>query len=69
MGLRWDYELRYQILEEFLTIPGAFELIEMGLEQLFSSNFTQQQRKRASGFFELVAEQSRATSNRRMSRL
>jgi hypothetical protein len=51
---RWDYEYRYLIIEEFLTIPGALELIQLGLEQLFSSTFTPHEREQANGFFELV---------------
>jgi hypothetical protein len=51
---RWDYEYRHLIIEEFLAIPGALELIKLGLEQLFSSTFTSQEREQAHGFFELV---------------
>jgi len=54
---RWDYEFRYQILDEFLMIPDGLELIRLGMEQLFSSTFTPQEREEAHGFFELVAEQ------------
>jgi hypothetical protein len=56
---RWDYEYRHQIFEAFLTIPGALELLTLGMEQLFSSDFTQQEREDACGFFELVEEQQR----------
>ncbi|HBL11353.1 MAG TPA: hypothetical protein DD379_08080 [Cyanobacteria bacterium UBA11162] len=51
---RWDYEYRYQIIEEFLQIPGAIELIQLGLEQLLSQPFTQHDRRQAHGFFELT---------------
>ena len=38
-------------------LPEALEIIQTGLEQLFSSEFTQQDREEANGFFELVQEQ------------
>ena len=58
---RWDYEFRYQILDEFLMIPDGLDLIRLGLEQLFSSTFTPQEREEAHGFFELVEEQRSRT--------
>jgi hypothetical protein len=51
---RWDYEYRYLIVEEFLAILEALELIKLGLEQVFSSTFTSQEREQAHGFFELI---------------
>lgn len=54
---RWDYEFRYQIVDEFLMMPDGIDMIRLGLEQLFSSTFTPQEREEAHGFFELVAEQ------------
>lgn len=54
----WEYEYRHQIFEEFLMLPDALELIKTALEQLFSSDFTPQEREEANGFFELVQEQS-----------
>lgn len=54
---RWDYELRYEILDEFLSYSNGAELIKMGLEQLLSKNFTTQERKAADGFFRLVEGQ------------
>jgi hypothetical protein len=30
---RWDYEFRFQILEEFCQLPDGLDLIRMGLEQ------------------------------------
>jgi hypothetical protein len=54
---RWDYEYRHQIVDEFLMIPDALDLLKLGLEQLFSEPFTQEDRKEAHGFFELVEEQ------------
>ncbi|MBP0016722.1 MAG: hypothetical protein J7647_04095 [Cyanobacteria bacterium SBLK] len=56
----WDYELRYRIFEEFLAFSNGLDLIKLGLEQLFSSDFTPQEREEAHGFFKLVqAESSR----------
>lgn len=52
---RWDYEYRHQIFDEFLMIPEGLELIKTGLEQLFSTDFTLQEREEANGFFELVS--------------
>ncbi|HAG81634.1 MAG TPA: hypothetical protein DCL61_10805 [Cyanobacteria bacterium UBA12227] len=53
----WDYEYRHQIFDEFLMLPEALEIIKTGLEQLFSIDFTQEQRESAHGFFELLQEQ------------
>jgi hypothetical protein len=53
---RWDYEYRHQILEEFLTLPDGLELIKLGLEQLFSRDFTSEERGQADGFYQLVEE-------------
>ena len=39
------YEYRYRILEEFLQLPDAVELLRSGLEQLFSADFTPQERE------------------------
>ncbi|MEM6256662.1 MAG: hypothetical protein AAF821_27485 [Cyanobacteria bacterium P01_D01_bin.156] len=62
---RWDYEYRYEILDEFLTYPDGLELIREGLEQLFSSDFTPEERGQAHGFYSLVAgESGRAGGNR-----
>lgn len=38
---RWDYELRHQILGEYLAIPGAREFIIRGLEQIYRGNDTE----------------------------
>lgn len=54
---REDYEYRHAIFEEFLLYPDALDLIKLGLEQLYSADFTPQEREEANGFFELVAEQ------------
>ncbi len=54
---RWDYEYRHLIVDEFLAIPGAVDLIKVGLEALFSEeSFTHEERSSAYGFLELVAE-------------
>ena len=54
---RWDYEYRLLIFDEFLMIPGAIDLLKLGLEQLFSASFTDTERNEAHGFFELVSGQ------------
>lgn len=56
---RWDYEFRSQIFDEFLIIPGALDLIKLGLEQLLADPFTPHDRTNAHGFYQLVAEQHR----------
>ena len=53
----WDYEYRHAIFEEFLMYSDGIDLIKLGLEQLYSVDFTQKDREEAHGFFELVAEQ------------
>lgn len=53
----WDYEYRHLIFEEFLLYPDALDLLKLGLEQLYSADFTPREREEAHGFFELVAEQ------------
>ena len=55
---RWDYEFRYEILDEFLQYSDGLELIKTGLEQIFTStDFTadEQQETSRNGFFELLA--------------
>jgi len=52
---RWDYEFRYEILDEFLMIPDGMDLIRLGLEQLLSSTFTPEEREEAHGFFAMVS--------------
>ncbi|MEO0706806.1 MAG: hypothetical protein AAF050_14220 [Cyanobacteria bacterium J06649_5] len=58
---RWDYEYRHQILDEFLMYPDALEIIKGGLEDLYSKDFSNQEREEANGFFELVAEREGRT--------
>lgn len=55
---RWDYEYRHEILDAFLMMPEGVELIRAGLEQLFSTDFTQSDREEANGFFAMVEERS-----------
>ena len=52
------YPYRHQLFEEFLATPDALEMLKTGFEQLFSSDFTQEEREEAHGFFAMVEEQS-----------
>ncbi len=54
---RWDYEYRYLILEEFLTIPGALDLIQLGLEQLFSLHSPHTNGSKLMGFLSWFQQQ------------
>ncbi|MEO0759710.1 MAG: hypothetical protein AAFY78_22875 [Cyanobacteria bacterium J06648_16] len=56
---RWDYELRHQILDEFLMYPDSLEIIKAGLEDLFSDDFTPQEREQINGFYSMVEERER----------
>jgi hypothetical protein len=51
-----NYEYRHEILDEFLMYPDGLEMIRAGLEQLFSSDFSPQEREDANGFFKLLEE-------------
>jgi hypothetical protein len=53
---RDDYEYRHQIFDEWLALPDGLDLIKLGLEQIFSVDFTPREREDAHGFFELVQE-------------
>ncbi|MBE9070356.1 hypothetical protein IQ260_27305 [Leptolyngbya cf. ectocarpi LEGE 11479] len=53
---RWDYEYRHEILDAFLMYPDGMEIIKQGLEQLFSKDFSPQEREEADGFYSLVEE-------------
>ena len=53
-----EYPYRHQIFDEFLALPDALELLKTGLEDLFSSDFTTEEREEAHEFFEMVREQS-----------
>ena len=55
---RWDYEYRHQIFDEFLMYPEALEAIKTGLEDLFSKDFSNQQREQADVFFRLLEERT-----------
>ncbi len=57
---RWDYEYRHQIFDEFLMYPEAVEAIKTGLEDLFSKDFSNQEREQADGFFRLLEERERS---------
>ena len=55
---RWDYEIRNEILDEFLMYEDGLDIIRCGLEQIFaSSEFSaeEQRETRCNGFFELLA--------------
>jgi hypothetical protein len=57
---RWDYELRDEIIEQFLAIPGAIEFISRGLEAIFHSA-DKEEREAAHGLLEVVGRQSGRT--------
>ncbi|MBD2093235.1 hypothetical protein H6F67_25660 [Microcoleus sp. FACHB-1515] len=59
----WNYEFRQQILDEFLTIPGAFDALKVGFEQLFDSDikFTTQEKEAGYGLLAMVGQQSGRT--------
>ena len=58
----WDYELRYQVLEQFLAIPGALEFVVRGLEQIFCSA-SREDKECAYGLLAMVSEQSGGTGS------
>ena len=51
---QWDYELRFDVFDEFLKLPEGLDLIRQGLEQLYSSDFNDKDRSNTNGFFELA---------------
>lgn len=55
---RWDWDLRHQILDQFLAIPGGLDCIINGLEQILRYPIDQEEQDIAYGVFELVQEQS-----------
>lgn len=59
---RWDYELRHQVLEQFLFIPGALEFIIRGLEQIYRST-SKEDRECAHGLLAMVSRQSGGTGS------
>jgi hypothetical protein len=50
---RWDWELRQEILDQFLAIPEGVDCIINGLEQIFSYPSNQEEQEKAYGVFEL----------------
>ena len=54
-----NYEFRHEIIDEFLMYPDGLEMIRDGLEQLFSSDFSHQERENVHGFYSLVEERER----------
>lgn len=56
---KWDYELRHQVLEQFLAIPGAMDCIQNGLEQILGNPIDTQEETIAHGVFELVSRTAR----------
>lgn len=54
-----NYEFRHEILDEFLMYPDGLDMIRDGLEQLFSSDSSPQERDDAHGFYSLVEERER----------
>lgn len=57
---RWDYELRHQVLEQFLAIPGGLEFIIRGLEEIFGSA-SKEDKECAYELLAMVSEQSGGT--------
>ncbi|MCP2728440.1 hypothetical protein [Limnofasciculus baicalensis] len=55
----WDWELRQEILDEFLAIPGGLDCIINGLEQILQYPINQEEKEIAHDVFKLVQEQSR----------
>lgn len=55
----WNYELRHQILEQFLMLPHAIEMIQDGLEEIFGNPINTKEEKTAYGVFELVSRTTR----------
>ncbi|NEP61210.1 MAG: hypothetical protein F6K31_30240 [Symploca sp. SIO2G7] len=51
-----NYEYRHEILDEFLMYPDGLEMIKDGLEQVFSTDCSPQERENAHGFFKLLEE-------------
>ena len=65
---RWDYEFRHQIIDEFLTLPGALEALRTGFEQILEEdinlNFSQQEKESVNELLAMVTKQSRETRHR-----
>jgi hypothetical protein len=56
---RWDWELRHQIIDEFLSLPDGLECIIDGLEDIFRHPLDREEKEIANGVFELVKKQCR----------
>jgi hypothetical protein len=54
---RWDWELRYEVIDQFLAIPGARDCLIDGLEQIFQE-WDIEDRERANEFLKMVQGQS-----------
>lgn len=59
----WEYELRYEILDEFLILPGALDALKHGFEQLFGTDidFTQEEKEAGYGLLAMVGGESGRT--------
>lgn len=54
---RWDYEYRYEIVDEFLLYPEGLELIRAGLEQIFATDdFSKKEQDSTHGFLRFLEE-------------
>ncbi len=60
---RWDWELRYQILDQFLAISGGLDCIINGLKQIFDYPIDKEEQEIAYGVFALVQHHSRRTGS------
>ncbi|HAG81236.1 MAG TPA: hypothetical protein DCL61_08695 [Cyanobacteria bacterium UBA12227] len=57
---QWNYKIRYEIIEQFLAIPGAMEFIIRGLEDIFNSA-DKEDIEYAKQFLEVVGKQQGRT--------
>jgi hypothetical protein len=55
---QWDWELRHEIIDQFLAIPGGADCIINGLEQIFNYPIDKKEEEIACGVLSLVQEQS-----------
>lgn len=53
---RWDWELRHQILDEFLSISDALEYLIDGLEDIFCQPLDREEKEIADGGLEPAQE-------------
>lgn len=58
---RWDYNLREEIIEQYLSIPGALEFIIEGLEEIYRSN-NLEEHQCANVFLKVASQKSGGTS-------